>query len=77
MLVKQLLPDRLSDFVSHYERPKPRKEMSCENYRIEDYLQGLSATRGYEKIKIVGPDSAIPQFQQQLASHTEIGEGAL
>lgn len=66
-LVKQLLTDRLSDFVRHYEKPKPRKDITYENYRIEDYLQGLSVTRGWEKQKVVGPDAAIPHFRQQIA----------
>ena len=66
-MIKQLLPDRLVDFVRHYEKPKPRKDISYENYRIEDYLQGLNVTRGWEKEKVVGTDAAVPQFQQQLA----------
>lgn len=66
-LIKQLLPDRLQDFTRHYEKPKPRKDISYENYRIEDYLQGLNVTRGWEKEKVVGPDAAIPHFQQQQA----------
>jgi hypothetical protein len=69
-VVRQLLPDRLSDFVSHYERPKARKDITSENYRIQDYLQGLSVTRdvAYGQVKkVVGPDAAVPQFQQQLA----------
>src|SRR5262252_509065 len=45
VLVKQVLPDRLEDFVGHYENPK-RKQLSAESYRIADYLQGLGATRG-------------------------------
>lgn len=49
VLVRQLLPDRLAGFVSHYEKPRSRKELSYESYRIGDYLQGLSATRGFEK----------------------------
>jgi len=67
VLIKQLLPDRLDDFVRHYVKPKPRKDISYENYRIEDYLQGLNITRGYQKEKVVGPDAAIPHFQQLLA----------
>ena len=67
VLIKQLLTDRLTDFERHYEKPKSRKEITFENYRIEDYLQGLNVTCGWEKEKIVGPDAAIPQFQQQLA----------
>ena len=67
VLIKQLLPDRLADFIRHYEKPKPRKDISYENYRIEDYLQGLNVTRGWEKEKVVGPDAAIPHFRQQQA----------
>jgi len=67
VLIKQLLPDRLSDFIRHYEKPKSRKEITYENYRIEDYLQGLTITRGVYKEKVVGPDAAIPHFRQQLA----------
>jgi len=65
-LIRQVLPDRLSDFVRHYEKPKPRKDISCENYRIEDHLQGITVTRGYDKEKVVGLDAAIPHFRQQL-----------
>lgn len=53
--------------MRHYEKPKTRREITSENYRIEDYLQGLQVTRGYNKEKVVGTDAAIPQFQQQLA----------
>ncbi len=67
VLIKQLLPDRLDDFVRYYEKPKPRKDISFENYRIEDFLQGLNITRGWEEEKVVGPDAAIPQFRQQQA----------
>lgn len=66
-LLRQLLPDRVADFTRHYEKPKARKDITSENYRIEDYLQGVEVTRGYQKIKVVGRDAAIPQFQQQLA----------
>lgn len=65
-VVRQLVPDRLADFVRHYEKPKPRKDITFENYRIEDYLQGLRVTRaGYEVV--VNKEAAIPQFRQQLA----------
>jgi len=66
VLIKQLLPDRLDDFIRYYEKPKTRKEISFENYKIEDYLQGLRVTKGYYKDEVVGPSAAIPQFQQQL-----------
>lgn len=67
VLIKQLLPDRLSDFIRYYEKPKGRKQISFETYRIEDYLQGLHVTRGYTQEKIVEPDAAIPHFRQQIA----------
>jgi hypothetical protein len=65
--VRQVLPDRVADIIRHYEKPKARKELSNENYRVEDFLQGLEATRGYQKEKVVGRDAAIPHFEQQLA----------
>ncbi len=64
ILIKQLLPDRIEDFIRYYEKPKTRKEISCENYKIEDYLQGLSITQGVREV--VGPQAAVPLFQQQL-----------
>lgn len=67
VLIKQLLPDRLADFIRHYEKPRPRKDISHESYRIEDYLQGLNITRGWEKVKVVGPEAAIPQLRQQIS----------
>jgi hypothetical protein len=67
VLIKQLLPDRLSDFIRYYEKPKGRKQISFETYRIEDYLQGLCITQTYTQEKIVEPDAAIPHFQQQIS----------
>lgn len=68
-LIRQVLPDRLSDFERLYEKPKSRKEITYESYRIEDYLQTLSVNRtvGWEKEKVVGPEAAIPLFRQQRA----------
>src|SRR5258707_13972278 len=44
VMVKQLLPDRLSDLVRFYEKPNSRKGRTNENYKVEDYLQGLTLT---------------------------------
>jgi hypothetical protein len=64
-LIKQLLPDRLLDFTKLYEKPKTkRKEITCENYTIEDCLGGLTVRRAGEII--VGPTAAITLFIQQL-----------
>lgn len=65
-VIKQLIPDRLGDFVRLFEKPKNRKELTCDNYSIEDYLQGLQRKNSYGEI-IVSPSAAIPIFEQQLA----------
>jgi hypothetical protein len=64
-VIRLLLPDRLADFVRHYEKPKSRKSISYENYRIEDALQGLQVTN-YANEVIVGKRAAIPHVRQQL-----------
>ena len=63
-VVKQVLPDRYSDFNSHYEYPRARKEILFENYMVRDYLQGLVRKRN--GIIIVDVFAAIPEFDQQL-----------
>lgn len=65
-LVKQVLPDRLVDFQSYYKYPRVRKEITFQNYMVQDYLQGLHTTRGWEKEVIADGKSAIPEFAQQL-----------
>jgi hypothetical protein len=67
VLIKQLLPDRLSDFIKLYEKPKSRKEIKYGNYVIEDYLQNLRVTKSFSGETIVGKDAAITQFEQQLS----------
>ncbi|MGF6929063.1 hypothetical protein QFZ48_004563 [Chitinophaga sp. W2I13] len=64
-LIKIVLPDRLSDFIKLYEKPKTRKAIEYGNYVIEDYLISLTVRRGGE-FK-VGPEAAIPQFEQQVS----------
>ena len=64
VLIRQLLPDRLADFIRLYEKPKTRKTIEYGNYVMEDYLQNLTVRSGYEKK--VGPEAAISQFEQQL-----------
>lgn len=66
-LVRQLLPDRLEDFVRHYEKPKGRKDINFDTYRIEDALQGINVTKGWEKTQVVGREAAIPHLRQQCA----------
>jgi hypothetical protein len=65
-LIKQVMPDRLSDFISYFDVPKGRKEITFQNYMIRDYLQGLRITRGWENEVVVDGSAAIPEFTQQL-----------
>jgi len=64
-LIRQLLPDRVSDFIRFYEKPKTRKEIDFESYRLEDACQGLCVTRGGQ-VK-ADQKSAIPLLAQQIA----------
>jgi hypothetical protein len=66
VLIKQLLPDRLNNFISFYEKPKNRKEISYENYSIQDYLQGLVSRNPSGSIR-VDTDAAVPKFRQQVS----------
>ncbi len=84
VLIRQLLPDRLTDFVRHYEKPKPRKDITAENYRIEDYLQGLSLTRGWNKQTVVGARRGHPAVSSRghpavssTVEHPEVGKAPL
>ena len=65
-VIKQVMPDRLSDFISYFDVPKGRKDITFQNYMIRDYLQGLNVTRGWEKEVIADGNAAIPEFTQQL-----------
>lgn len=59
-LIRQVIPDRLADFVRHYERQANRKVLQADNYTIEDYLQRLS--RG----DFVSMKAGISRMEQQL-----------
>lgn len=65
-LIKQLLPDRADDFVGYYKPQRLRKEVDYGNYSIEDYLQSLTVTRGYDKTVVVDRRAAVPKFAQQV-----------
>lgn len=64
-LVRQLLPDRLGDFVRLYEKPKSRKDIDFESYRIEDACKGLRSSFG--GTVRADQSSAIPLLNQQIA----------
>lgn len=62
VVIKQLMPERLEDFVAYYKLPK-RKEYTYETYTISDYLVGLVLTRGSEYV--FKPSSIIKKYDQQ------------
>lgn len=63
-LIKQLMPERVDDFVSYYKLAK-RKNLDFETYTVSDYLVGLIVRDNWGKI-LVDTRSAISKFQQQL-----------
>lgn len=65
VVIKQLLPDRLTDFISYYEIPKNRKEITKSTYVIADYLQKIQFKNLLDEI-VVSKSFAISKFQQQL-----------
>lgn len=64
-LLRQLLPDRVQNFISLYEKPKGRKNIEYGNYVIQDYMQDMRIT-SYGEVK-VDTSAAAPQYRQQLA----------
>lgn len=64
-LIKQLMPDRLDEFVSLYKLPKRKdQEISYLSYTISDYLLGV-VVKEMRYVKLNGK-AAVPKFQQQL-----------
>lgn len=61
-IIKQLIPDRLEDFINYYKLPK-RKEITYGTYTISDYMLGLQVTRGSEVV--VARSSVVKKFTQQ------------
>lgn len=65
-VISAILPDRLNDFVCHYKRDAKRKELTAENYVMEDFFQGLERQSPLAMEKVAAPSQAIPRFEQQL-----------
>jgi hypothetical protein len=61
-VIKQVIPDRLADFVKLYKDEK-RKETDYLTYTMSDYLIGLQVTRGME-VK-VDSKAGMKKFEQQ------------
>lgn len=63
-LIRQILPDRESDFIKQYKDEK-RKEVDFLTYGISDYLLGLVTRYGGE-VK-ADQSAAVPKMQNQTA----------
>jgi hypothetical protein len=60
-VIKQLLPDRLKDFIAHYEKPKNRKQIGWDNYVMQDYLQGIQ-----NEYTGLNKSAALSELEQQV-----------
>lgn len=63
LVIKQIIPDRLADFVKQYKDEK-RKEIDFLTYGISDYLVGLKTSRGGQAV--ANQSAAIPKMQNQV-----------
>lgn len=63
-VIKQVLPDRLADFVKQYKDEK-RKEIDFLTYGIADYLLGLRTTRRGGSEVVADGSAAIAKMQIQ------------
>lgn len=64
-VIKQLMPERLDDFVMLYKLPKRKNsEISYLTYTISDYLVDLVVKDAFGAIKVNGT-AAVTKFQQQ------------
>ena len=71
-VIQQLLPDRAEDFKRQYERPRAnRKDISADNYVIEDALSGLTISMG-SSVK-ASPATAQSKLDNQVSILSSIG----
>lgn len=61
IIIKQILPHRINDFLSYYEYSQSRDSIKITNYRIEDYLDGIKPAFAGNMTS-----SVRTHFQQQL-----------
>lgn len=64
VVVKQILPDRLNDFVRQY-RDEKRKEINSSTYGVYDHLMGVNITLGSRVV--ADSKSAVQKMLNQLA----------
>lgn len=65
-VIKQIIPDRLPDFVKQYKDEK-RKEIDFLTYGISDCLIGLTTTRPWDGKVVADSSAALPKMQLQVS----------
>ena len=68
VVVRQLLPSRLNDFIAFYEYPAKRKELTMMNFRIADAIRGHSLARTNEwneKVEMARWSTCYPLVEAQ------------
>lgn len=50
-VIRQLIPDRLGEFVHLYQGDRRRKKVDATTYTIQDWLLGMRSTRDYDGVK--------------------------
>jgi hypothetical protein len=63
--VKQLLPDRVDDFISYYKPLKARKALNWQNYTMSDYLLGATIYSSSRGESVVATGSALTAIYNQ------------
>lgn len=64
VVIKQMLPDRVEDFIKQYKQEK-RKEIDFLTYGISDYLLGVRTTKGYQQDVVADKSSAVGKMEMQ------------
>jgi hypothetical protein len=70
--VRQLLPDRVDDFIGYYKPLKPRKSLGWSNYTMSDYMLGTT-------LYVSGGQYVVPESSalSALFNQFQILEGVL
>ena len=63
-LIRQLMPERLADFISYYKLEK-RKSIDYETYTVSDYLVGLVVNDAWGVVQ-VDTKAVVSKYEQQL-----------
>ena len=72
VLIKQLLPDRLVDFVQHYEKPKSRTSESLPITGLIDHLSACGVTPSRRETLTLSDTCMADETRAFLAEHDAV-----